>query len=334
MDLAGRWHDDHLCLNTILVDLTLDILHDLTEQVFELQELDLAGALAEADIAGAHILVHPVDEWAHQDEDVGVLLAHAGHELLKSVVQEVAFRGEWARGNHTLDRLLLLELIEALELGKVAKGLGWSHCELVQAIHIEFRVGVVEAFCDDHFALKDGVLGHFVQVEFDAILRGAIFISEIEKTDAVRAKIAIFRAQVNDSTNYPDTILDRLPKLLKLLTPQVLLEQRLEHLKLPLQILSPHARSQIVLIVLRDNAAFQGLDLYLAVLVVDAGDLVHGHVERVTAHAPRLPVLHLSRGRALLVAPGLVWLCLPSHSLHLLLVNFAEDHHRPAIVDL
>ena len=173
-----------------------------------------------------------------------------------------------------------------------------------------------------------------MQVEFDAILRGAIFISKIEKTDAVRAKIAIFRAQVNDSTNYPDTILDRLPKLLKLLTPQVLLEQRLEHLKLPLQILSPHARSQIVLIVLRDNAAFQGLNLHLAVLVVDAGDLVHGHVERVTAHAPRLPVLHLSRGRALLVAPGLVWLCLPSHSLHLLLVNFAEDHHRPAIVDL
>ena len=170
MDLTGGRHDDHLCLDTILVDLTLDILHDLTEQVFELQKLDLTGALAEADIAGAHILVHSVDEGAHQDEDVGVFLAHAGHELLQSVVQEVTFRGEWARCDHALDRLLLLELIETLELGKVAEGLGWPHCKLVQAIHIEFRVGVVEAFCDDHFALEDRVLGHFVQVEFNAIL--------------------------------------------------------------------------------------------------------------------------------------------------------------------
>ena len=101
---------------------------------------------------------------------MGVLLAYAGHELLQSVVQQVTFSGEWARGNHALDRFLLLELIEALKLGKVAEGLRRSHCKLVQAIHIEFRVGVIEAFCDDHFALKDGVLGDFVQVEFDAIL--------------------------------------------------------------------------------------------------------------------------------------------------------------------
>ena len=170
MDLAGRRHDYNLCLNTILVDLTLDILHDLTEQVFKLQKLDLARALAEADIARVHVLVQPIDERAHQDEDVRVLLAYSGHELLQSIVQEVTFRGEWARCYHALDRLLLLKLIEALELGKVAERLRWSHCKLMQAIHIEFRVGVVEAFCDDHFALKDGVLGHFVQVEFDSIL--------------------------------------------------------------------------------------------------------------------------------------------------------------------
>ena len=87
--------------------------------------------------------------------------------------------------------------------------------------------------------------------------------------------------------------MDRLSKLLKFLTAQILFKKRLEYLELPLQILSPHARCQIELIILRDSEAVEGFDLHLAMLVIDAWDLVHGHVERVTAHATRLPILQL-----------------------------------------
>jgi len=155
---------------------------------------------------------------------MGHFLSDARHELLQAVIQEVPTRSERPSGDHALDWLLLLKLIEVLQRGKVVVELRWANCKFVQAVHIELRVGIVEPFCDDHFSLIDGVLGDLAQVELNAILAGDVFIAEIKQSNAVLVKRGIFRAHVNDSTDQTNAVLNGLAELSELLAPQILLE--------------------------------------------------------------------------------------------------------------
>ena len=63
-----------------------------------------------------------------------------------------------------MNRLLLLKLIESAKLFLVVLWLRWAHFELMQAVHIEARVAVVEALSNDDLTFIDRVLPHLGQV--------------------------------------------------------------------------------------------------------------------------------------------------------------------------
>ena len=63
-----------------------------------------------------------------------------------------------------MNRLLLLKLIESAKLFLVVLWLRWADFELMQAVHIEARVAVVEALSNDDLTFIDRVLPHLGQV--------------------------------------------------------------------------------------------------------------------------------------------------------------------------
>lgn len=79
----------------------------------------------------------------------------------------------------------------------------------------------METFSNNDLALVDRELGHFVQVQFDAVFSRAVFISQVEKPDTVLAQGGLFRAHVDDSADDSDAVLDWIPKVRELFTPQI-----------------------------------------------------------------------------------------------------------------
>jgi hypothetical protein len=127
---------------------------------------------------------------------------------------------------------------------------------------------------------------HFCQVQLDSVFGRTILISEVKQANAILVECGILIAHVDDSANETHTVLDRLPKLTKLFTSQILLEQGLKDLELPLQELSPHGRGQVELVELGDDRSVKRLNLELAHLVVHARNLIDGTIEGFTADTP------------------------------------------------
>lgn len=87
-------------------------------------------------------------------------------------------------------------------------------------------------------------------------------------------QLGVLRAQVNDATDDADAILDWLTKLRELILAQVLLEETLKCLKLALQVLGTHLRSQVEVVISLTFTALKWLNLDLTFRIVDTRDFV------------------------------------------------------------
>lgn len=157
MNLTGRRNNDKLGFDANLRQLTLDVLHHFGEDVGVVEELETSSRVSEANHSRLDVLIHAIDEGAKNHKDVWHLLPDPRHEFLQSFVEKVTLLSEWSSRHHALNRLLLLQLVEPLEVLVGVELLGRANIEFVQTVYVELRVGVVETLGDDNLSFKDRI---------------------------------------------------------------------------------------------------------------------------------------------------------------------------------
>ena len=154
LDLPRRRNDHYLSFDLVLGDLTIDVLLNLKEKFVVFHELQLVVGAPIADVPIVDVLILHVDERPHKDQDVWLVSPNQAHQILQSFVHEVDFACEWPRCNHRLYRLALLHLAALLQELEVAELFWRDDLRLVQSVHVELGVGVVESFSHDNFTFE------------------------------------------------------------------------------------------------------------------------------------------------------------------------------------
>lgn len=193
VDFLVRRNQDDLGRELVRLEFALDESQQRVEELVVVEIVDvLRCRILEADVSTFDRLIGHVEERTHKNKSVRLVASNSLQEVGKRVVSETIASRERTSRHNNLKGLRVLSVLVVLQEAVVVERLRVRQ-RLIDAVHVESGVGVVETFARYHFTFEQVELLDFTKVEFQLVNLGrAVLVSVVQKTTLLSSQIALF----------------------------------------------------------------------------------------------------------------------------------------------